>query len=91
MNNPLNFQTVIDYVEELSEEEQDILFDLIKKRRIEKRRNEIARNASDTLNALKLGTAKRGTITDLKADLLSEKDVAVLRLYIDNKLNYFSN
>jgi hypothetical protein len=62
MSNSLNFQTVIDYVEELSEEEQDILFELIQKRRIEKRRNEIAINAINTLNALKLGTAKRGTV-----------------------------
>jgi hypothetical protein len=69
MSNPLIFQTVIDYVEELSEDEQDILFDLIKKRRIEKRRAEIAVNAQNTLTALKLGTAKRGTVADFKADL----------------------
>jgi hypothetical protein len=74
MSNSLSFQTVIDYVEELSEEEQDILFELIQKRRIEKRRAEIAINASNTLNALKLGTAKRGTFADLKADLLDDDE-----------------
>jgi hypothetical protein len=72
MSNPLTFQTVIDYVEELSEEEQNILFDLIQKRRIERRRAEIAVNAQNTLTAMKLGRAKRGTTADLKADLLDE-------------------
>ncbi len=74
MSNPLTFQTVIDYVEELSEDEQDILFELIQKRRIEKRRAEIAVNAQNTLNALKLGRAKRGTVADFKADLLDESE-----------------
>ncbi len=69
MNNYLTFQTLVDCVEELSEEEQDILFNLIHKRRIEKRRAEIANNAKDTLTAFKLGQAKRGNIDDLKADL----------------------
>jgi hypothetical protein len=78
MSNNLNFQTVIDCVEELSEEEQDMLFDLIKKRRIEKRRAEIALNATNTLNALKLGTAKRGTVADLKADLLDDNEESKL-------------
>ncbi len=73
MSQPL-FQTVIEYVEELSEEEQNLLFELIQKRRIEKRRTEITNNANETLIALKTGTAKRGTITDLKADLLDEDE-----------------
>ncbi len=72
MDNPLPFQTVIDYVEKLSAEEQDLLFELINKRRIEQRRVEIAKNAEETLLAFKAGTSKRGTIADLKADLLDE-------------------
>jgi len=38
------FQDVIDSLERLSTEEQDYLFDLIRKRPIEKRRLEIAKN-----------------------------------------------
>ena len=72
MSQPL-FQTVIEYVE-LSEEEQNLLFELIQRRRIEKRRTEIAENANKTLIALKAGTAKRGNIADLKADLLDEDE-----------------
>ncbi|NEU77018.1 hypothetical protein PI95_032105 [Hassallia byssoidea VB512170] len=74
MNKPVSFQAVIEYVEELSEEEQNLLIDLIQKRRIEKRRMEIAKNATDTLTALRTGTAKRGSLTDLKADLLAEDE-----------------
>jgi hypothetical protein len=73
MSQPL-FQTVIEYVEELSEEEQNLLFELIQNRRIEKRRIEIAENATETLTALKTGKAKCGTIADLKADLLNEDE-----------------
>lgn len=74
MNKPVSLQTVIEYVEELSEEEQNLLIDLIQKRRIEKRRIEIAKNATETLTALRAGTAKRGTLGDLKADLLTEDE-----------------
>lgn len=74
MTKPVSFQTVIEYVEELSEEEQNLLIDLIQKRRIEKRRMEIAKNATETLTALRTGTAKRGSFTDLQADLLAEDE-----------------
>lgn len=73
MNNSVTFQTVIEYVEALKPEDQDLLIELIQKGRIEKRRAEIALNAVQTLAALKSGTAKRGTLADLRADLSSEE------------------
>lgn len=73
INESVSLQTAIEYVEALSAEEQDMLFELIKKRRIEKRREEIATNAAQTLAAFKSGTANRGNFADLKADLLDEK------------------
>lgn len=73
MSNSITFQTLIEYVEELSLEDQHLLIELIQKRRIEKQRAEIAENANQTLASLKSGTAKRGTLADLKADLLSEE------------------
>ena len=72
-NESISLQTAIEYVEALSTEEQDMLFELIKKRRIEKRREEIATNAAKTLQAFKSGPAKRGKFADLKADLLDEE------------------
>ncbi|MFE1744927.1 hypothetical protein [Coleofasciculus sp. H7-2] len=73
MSVPVSFQTLIEYVEELSTEDQELLFELIKKRRIEKRRQEIANNATETLAALQSGTAKRGTLAELQADLLEQE------------------
>ncbi len=45
------FQDLIESVESLSIEDQDYLFDLIRKRRIEKRREEMAKNGEETANS----------------------------------------
>ena len=66
MNESVSFQNAI--------EEQDLLFDLIKKRRIEARRKEITENAAQTLAAFKSDTAKSGNFKQLKADLLREEE-----------------
>jgi hypothetical protein len=50
-----------------------LLLELIYKRRVEQQRREIARNAAQTLEALKTGKAKHGTLADLRADLLSQE------------------
>lgn len=73
MSVPVSFQTLVEYVEKLSTEDQELLFELIKKRRIEKRRQEIAKNATETLAALQADTAKRGTLAELQADLLEQE------------------
>lgn len=73
MSNSIPFQMAIEYVEALSLEDQDLLMELIKNRRIEKRRMEIARNAAQTLAAFKVGKAKQGTLAELKANLLSQE------------------
>ena len=70
MTQQISFQEALEKVESLSIEDRDLLFELIKKRRIEARREEIARNARDTMNSLRNGTAKKGTLEQLKADLL---------------------
>lgn len=72
--NSTSFQEIIESIERLSIDEQEYLFELIKKRRIEKRRLEIAANAKAVLNSLKKGTAKQGTVDDLIADLLDNQD-----------------
>jgi hypothetical protein len=69
----ISFQEIIDSIELMSLEEQNYLFELIQKRRIQKRRSEIANNAQATLKALEIGTAKRGNLNDLKADLLENE------------------
>lgn len=68
------FQQIIDSIEKLSIEDQDYLFDLIRKRRIEERRLEIAKNGEETLQALQEGTAKIGTADEIKAYLLENEE-----------------
>ena len=70
----VSFQTLIDSLESLSTEDQDYLFDLIRKRRIEKRRLEIAENGEETLKALAQGTAIKGSAEEIKAYLLEDEE-----------------
>ncbi|TAE77596.1 MAG: hypothetical protein EAZ60_08940 [Oscillatoriales cyanobacterium] len=74
----MTLQEIIDQVESLSIEDQDQLFELIRKRRIENRRAEIFANAQEVMQAFKNGTAKRGSVDDLIADLLGDDDGSCL-------------
>jgi hypothetical protein len=68
----ITFQEIIDSIEVLSTEDQDQLFELIRKRRIEARRAEIAANAQEVFQSVEMGTAKRGTFEELKSYLLED-------------------
>ena len=72
------FQEIIDSIESLSVEDQDYLFELIRKRRIENRRAEILANAEEVMQSFKDGTAKRGSVDDLIADLMGDDDASFL-------------
>ncbi|ELS00267.1 hypothetical protein [Gloeocapsa sp. PCC 73106] len=72
------FQNLVESIETLPIEDQDYLFDLIRKRRIEKRRSEIADNARAVLTDFQQGKAKIGTVNDLITDLLKEDDESSL-------------
>ena len=72
------FQQIIDSIEGLSIEDQDYLFELIRKRRIESRRQEILANSEEVMKSFKDGTAKRGSVDDLIADLLGDDDASCL-------------
>jgi hypothetical protein len=69
-----SLQTIIDSIDNLSTEEQDYLFEFIEKKRIEKRRLEIAKNGEETLKSLAQGTAIKGTAEDIKAYLLADEE-----------------
>jgi hypothetical protein len=74
MSQAASFQTVIEFVEALSEDEQDLLFDLIHKRRIAHGRQEIAQSAVATLEAVKNSTATRGTAAEIMADIFRDEE-----------------
>ena len=70
----MRFQEIIESIEALSAEEQEYLWDLVRKRRIQHRREEITNHARAFKLEFKEGRAKQGTVDDLIADLLDDKD-----------------
>ena len=65
-------QQALDVVESLPPDDQGTLIDLIRHRLVERRRAEIARNAEETLQAVRDGRAQYGSVEDLRRDLLGE-------------------
>ena len=63
------FQDALAHIEELSVSDQEILIDIVRKRLIERRRQEIAANAQATLQAFREGRASYGTVEDLRKGL----------------------
>jgi hypothetical protein len=72
MNSSIPFHDLVECVDALPADDQELLFELIQKRRIEKRRLEIAQNVAQLQADFKAGVAKRGSFDDLKADLLRD-------------------
>lgn len=65
-------QHALETAEALPPEDQETLIEIIQRRLTERRRAEIARNAQVTLQAVRGGHARSGSVEDLKRDLLAE-------------------
>ncbi|MDJ0583396.1 MAG: hypothetical protein AB4060_22865 [Crocosphaera sp.] len=65
----MTLQEIIKSFESLSEDEQDLLLEMFHKYRAETREKEILANVEELKQAIATGTAKRGTVDDLIADL----------------------
>lgn len=65
----MSFAEIVEVVDSLNYSDQELLFEIIAKRRIDARRSEIFENAEETLKAVENGTAKKGTFQDLLSDL----------------------
>ncbi|KAF3883725.1 MULTISPECIES: hypothetical protein [Nostocales] len=74
----MTLQEIINSIESLPVEEREYLFQFLRQQRIEKRRVEILTNAQEVMQAFKDGTAKRGSVDDLIADLLGDDDGSCL-------------
>lgn len=66
------FQKAIDAVESLPFDDREEVLEILKMRLVEQRRDEIASNAREALQAVREKRAKYGTVEDLKRDLLAE-------------------
>ena len=60
---------ILDEIASLSLAEQELLLNIIKKRHIERKREQILRDSRETMRAYKKGLAKTGTVEDLIKDL----------------------
>ncbi|ABA20934.1 hypothetical protein Ava_1310 [Trichormus variabilis ATCC 29413] len=74
----MTLQEIINSIENLPTEEQEYLFEFLRQQRIDNRRVEILANTQEVIQALKDGTAKRGSVDDLIADLLGDDDGSCL-------------
>lgn len=72
MINTLTLNDLLEAIYQLPDDDREIIYDIINKRRIENRRKEIAHNAEIAQNLYKSGKIKRGTLEDLENDLLNE-------------------
>ena len=70
----MTFQEIVNSIGNLSTEERDCLFDLIRQQRIEEQEAETLANYRELQQAIKDGTAKKGSVQDLIADLLGDDD-----------------
>jgi hypothetical protein len=66
------FQQVLDLVELMSFEDQASFIEVLNHRLTDYRREEIARNAAMTLQAIRDREAQYGSIEDLKRDMLKD-------------------
>ena len=74
----MTLQEIINTINNLPTEDREHLFEFMRQQRIENRRVEILANAQEVMQAFKDGTAKRGSVDDLIADLLGDDDGSCL-------------
>jgi hypothetical protein len=70
----MTFRDMVESIEQLLIEDQDELFELIHRRRIEQRRSEIVANSQRVFRAIEQGTAQRGSFADIKLYLLADDE-----------------
>ena len=71
MEKTLSFGEVLDGVEQLSLEDQEALTDIIRRRIIERRRAELAKDIREAQEEFKAGDARPVTPGELMAEILS--------------------
>ena len=64
------FQEVIETVEALPRDDQTLLIEIIRRRLIEQRRDQLAADIVEARNAYQCGEVRRGTVADLMVELV---------------------
>jgi hypothetical protein len=74
----MTLQEIVNSIDSLSIEDREYLFELIRQRRIKERETEILASRQELKQAIADGTAKKGDVRDLIAELLGEDDASSL-------------
>lgn len=74
----MTVEDIVESIDRLSIEDQEKLFDLVRKRQIEHQEAEILASRRELKQAISNGTAKRGSVQDLITDLLGDNDASCL-------------
>jgi hypothetical protein len=69
MESTLTFNEILEEIEALPEDDQATLIDLLQRRRVERRRSEIAANILEAKQAYQAGQVFRGSVDDAIAEL----------------------
>jgi hypothetical protein len=70
----MTVEDIVNSIDRLSIEDQEKLFELVRKRKIEQQEAEILASRRELKQAIANGTAKRGSVQDLITDLLGDND-----------------
>jgi hypothetical protein len=74
----MTVEDIVDSIDRLSIEDQEKLFDIVRKRRSEQQEAEILASRRELKQAIANGTAKMGNVQDLITDLLGDNDASCL-------------
>jgi len=66
----ITFQKALEVIETLPEEQRESLIDIIRRRMVEERRDQLALNIKKARVEYKQGKVKRGTVDDMMDELL---------------------
>ena len=69
MSTTIQFNQILEMIDNLSFDEQDDLINIVRYRQIEKRREEIANNINQSRQEYQEGQVFRGTVDDIIAEL----------------------
>ena len=65
----VNFQKALEIIESFPEDQRESLIDIVKRRLLEERRNQLARSIEEAREELRRGEVKKGTVDDLMSEL----------------------
>jgi hypothetical protein len=71
MDKTLSFRKVLETVEQLSLEDQEMLIAIVRRRLVEQRRSELAKDRQEAQKEFKAGNAHPATPDELMAEILS--------------------